>query len=734
MTVRPPTTGPLEDRQRRAGARPPDLTSFFAPRHVVVIGASSDPARVGGRPIAYLQRLGFEGQISPVNPKRDEIAGLRCYPSVLAVPDEPDLALIAVAGAAAVRAVEECGQRGVGAAIVFTAGFGEVGAEGRELERELLAAAERYGVRLCGPNTLGIISSPQHVPATFGTCLDRTETLEPGNVGLVSQSGALGAFMHRECQLLDVPLRHFVATGNEVDLTAGDYLHAIVGDPEVRAVGMYLEGIRDGDALIAGLERARELGKPVCILKVGRSERARAAAQSHTGALAGEDDVVDAILRQYGALRVDSIDDLLAFLQLASALTTWPASGGLGVVSLSGGLGVWAADVAERAGVRLPDLEEGTRTKLGDLLPSFASSANPVDVTGQIVNDPDLIAESLLLVAADENVDLILVGLGIQEHLGPQIARGIVRAAAETSKPIVTAWMAGPDEAYSLLTEGGLPWFSSLGTGLSATTHLAAWASRRRAWLERTDGPARPAAPQLDGADLVGTELEAKQVLRAAGVDVPAGRLVGSADDVRAYVEEVGGAVVLKGQVAGVAHKTELGLVEVGLATATEAADAFERMQRSARNAGLLGTDGVLTGLVEEMVDDVVELILGYRYDPVFGPVILLGLGGTRTELLRSFANRHAPLEVSDVEQMLRESDVARVLGGFRGGEVVDVAPLCETVLRFADLVTTNQDRFAEIEINPLGVRRGDGRVVALDALFVPHGDDRTSDQRTRSE
>lgn len=456
------------------------LGSFFAPEHVVVVGASSDPARVGGRPIDYLQRLGYRGRISPVNPNRDQIAGLTCYPNVDAVPGAPDLALVALAGRAAIEAIAACGRRGIRAAIVFTAGFSETGPEGADLEAELLAVARREGVRLCGPNTLGVISAPDKVTATFATCLDRTEVLEPGRVGLISQSGALGAFMHRECQLAGVPVRHFVATGNEADLTAGDYLLGMVEDPEVNAVGMYLEGIRDDAALIAGLERARELGKPVCILKVGRSERAALAAAAHTGAPSGPASV-EAELETAGALLVDGVDDVLAFLTATSRVAEPPNGGRVGFVSVSGGFGVWAADVAAANGVEVPDLDPRTREELDAILPGYASSMNPVDVTGQIVNEPELVAKALELVAAADDIDIIVVGLGIQDHLGGRIARGIVEAAATTTKPILTAWMAGPDEAYRTLDGAGLPSFRSLDDAMSAVTRLAAWARSRAA-------------------------------------------------------------------------------------------------------------------------------------------------------------------------------------------------------------------------------------------------------------
>lgn len=710
-----------------------NLDPLFAPEHIVIVGASSDSGRVGGRPIAYLQRLGYTGRISPVNPKREQIAGLQCYPSPLQVPGEPDLALIAVPGRAAVAAVEQCGERGIPSAIIFTAGFAEVGGGGAELEAELLQVARRYEMRVCGPNTLGIISGPLRAAASFGTCLDRTETLEPGNVGLISQSGALGAFMHRECQLLGVPLRHFVATGNEMDINAGDYLQYMAEDEGTRAVGLYLEGIRDGGSLIAGLERARELAKPVCVMKVGRGERAREAAQSHTGAMTGEDAVVDATLRQFGAVRMDSVDDLLAFLYLASSLREWPKGGRLGIVTMSGGVGVWSADVAEEAGVTLPDLTQETEVKLGEVLPDFASVTNPVDVTGQIVNEPSLLAESVAIVASDPNVDAVLVGLGLQETIGEEIAERVTETARATTKPVVTAWMAGPAEAYALLEAANVPIFRSLGTGLRAITNFAAWAKAQHAWR---DWPGEP--PRYESAVEAGiikgnpTEHEAKELLASVGINAPRGGLVHSGQAAAACISKLGGAAVMKAQLPGLAHKTEMGLVQLGIESPEQAHDSFQHMQQSAKAAGLLTDEEALPCLVEEMVDEAVELILGYRIDDVFGPLVLLGLGGTNTELFRWFATRVAPLRPQDVEGLLEESKAGTVLTGFRGRSVDDLSLLTDAVLRFADFVSANQHQLAEVEINPLGVLRGSGRVVALDALIVPKPEHADTERHTK--
>ena len=697
-----------------------DLDPFFQPSHIAVLGASSDPGRVGGRPVAYLQRFGYRGQVSPVNPNRSEIAGLPCYASVSEIPTTPDLALIALSGSAALAALEECGERGIPSAVLFTSELID-NVTGEPLENRMLAVARHYGMRLSGPNTLGLISSPTRTTATFATCLDQTSTLPEGNVCLISQSGALGTYMHRAAQQSGLAIRHFVATGNELDLGVGDYLRYLVEDEGTCAIGLYLEGVRDGSSLVAGLKRAQELGKPVVAMKVGRSEVAKKAAQSHTGALAGEDKVIDAVLRQFGAIRVHDVDDLLAFLQVMSPNRGW-AGGSLGVVTLSGGFGVWSADLAEQGGARLAEMNPATREMLEEVLPRFATVANPLDVTGQVVNETNLLERSVSIMAQDPGVDAILVGLGNIDSLGAELAEGIVRSAKATSKPIVVAWMNGPEEVYVRLHESGIPTLRSLGIGIRASVNASAWSANRERWLERSAlrpvGGLPADVRSLIAGSSTFTEAQAKDLLARIGVEGP--RRILASDPVEAAngADRLGFPVVLKAQIPGLVHKTELGFVKLDLKSADEVAESFERMSENALRHHLIEEQG-LTCLVEEMVENPIELILGYRKDPTFGAVLVLGLGGTEAELFSSVATRRLPLNVEDIQAMLAESNADQVLRGFRAPGAGSLSPLIDTVAKFSNFVLRTQDQFAEIEINPLAVVRGTGRVVALDALIV---------------
>lgn len=712
------------DRRRTAAG---SLEPLFAPKHVAIVGASGNPERIGGRPLEFLRRVGFTGIVSPVNPGYTEIAGWSCYPSLDDVPGQPDLVIVAVPRAAVLDVIRQAGRRGVQGAIVFTAGFAETGGDGQTLQEELKSVALEYGIRVCGPNSVGIISEPAKGALTFASCMDSTSSLEPGNIGFISQSGAIGAFIHRECQLRGRPLRHFVGTGNEVDITLGEYLEYMVEDPGTRAVGLYIEGIREGSSLIAGLKRARELGKPVVALKVGRSKLAQDAAASHTGALTGDDTVVDAVLHQYGAIRVDDIDDLLGCLDLASSFPDLPARGGLAVISISGGVGVWSADIASRNGLVMPELAESSQAQLAEFLPDFANLRNPIDVTGQIVNEPAFLARAISVVAEDPGIDIVVVALGIQDAKAAEIAAGIVGIQRTGRMRIAVSWMAGPQEAKSALSEAGVPVFESIGGGLRAAISIAVWANR----LPASAGVEKAVAELPLADESVDSEAGAKALLARIGIATPRSGRCRTEREVVALVESFGSKVVLKGQVTGVVHKSDLGLVELDIDSPEAATEAYRRMSRAAETAGLLRRGEPLSCLVEEQLENAVELILGAKQDDVFGTVIVLGLGGIQAELTRSFASRLAPLSDEDIGALITQSRAGTMLGGFRGIPVTDLRPLRETVRSFSELALSNASILSEIEINPLAVSPGDGEVVALDALMVLRSSEREGSEES---
>jgi len=691
-----------------------DLKKLFEPRSVAVIGASADGKKISGRPIRFLERAGFTGSVHPVNPKYETIMGLPCRPSVTAIPEPVDLALIFVPGPAVPAAVDDCVAAGVPLAIVFSAGFGETGGAGRAHQEELVARARAGRMRLIGPNSLGAVSARNGLVASFATLFDRDQLPPPGRVGLVSQSGALGAYMYALAQDQGVGFSRFVATGNTADLDLPDVIAYLADDDETDAIGVYLEGLTDGGRLLEALGRAQTAGKPTAILKVGRSEAGQRAAESHTGALAGSDAVFDAALRRSGAVRVPDPQALIDFLLLNTGDQP-PMTGGLAVLSASGGAAVWTADRFADFGLELAQLTPDTEARLAEALPAFASPRNPVDATAQMLNDASLFDTCLDAILADPGVGTLVVLSGLQERDGERYAQQIVeRARHAAGKRVAVAWLAAPDSVTTLLGRERIPMFGDLARCVNAVAASLIADQRRRA--------ARPAAqaPLLDANKELGsleTEHSAKQFLAHLGLEVPHGTLCDTRDETVAAASALGNRVVLKGQVAGLAHKSDHGLVRVGLEGADEVGAGFDSMRVA---MGAAATPGNVRGvLVEELLPEGLDLVVGCVRDPAFGPVTMIGLGGTLVELLHEVEFLVGEVDAEEAYARLGAVRWAALFDGFRGGPAYDRRAAAEAVALLSRLATQQANRISEIEINPLRVL-ADGRVVALDALVVP--------------
>lgn len=688
---------------------------LFGARHLAVVGASADPDKIGGRPLRYLDRAGFDGVVHPVNPRYDEVMGRPCAPSVAAIDGEVDLAIVAVPARAVEAAIDDCAAAGVPYAIVFSSGFAEVGAEGRARQDALVERARAGGVRLLGPNSLGIASSPNGLMASFATLFDRHETLLEGRVGFLSQSGALGVFIYALAQDQGLGFSRFVSIGNEADLDVADFLAFLANDPATSAIGGYLEGIDDGGRFLAAAERARAAGKPMSFLKVGRSDAGRRAAESHTGSLAGSDEVYDAALRQAGIVRASDPQGLIDFLDVHGRARRRPLRPGVAVLTISGGAGVWCADRLADHGLDLADLAPDTLATLTELLPAFATPQNPVDATGQIINDPLLFAGCIDALLEDPGVSTLVVVLGLQERGGDRFAQQIVDAHdRHAGTAIVVTWLAGPSSAMELLRRASVPAFGDLARAVEVVAGGVAASGH----LDRS-APAAPATAAHRVVDLDGraldTEHDAKALLAEAGIVVPAGTLCATVAEVIEAAARIGGAVALKGQVAGLAHKTEHRLVHLGLRGASEVRAAASELEGAlAAAAPASRRQGIL---VEPMAPDGVDLIVGCIDDTVFGPTLMVGAGGVLVEVVRDTAFRVAPVDVAAALEMLGETRAGPLLDGARGGPPLDRRAVAEVVARLSALVVGSGGRIREVEINPLRAHV-DG-AVALDALVA---------------
>ncbi|MEV6115077.1 acetate--CoA ligase family protein [Streptomyces sp. NPDC052109] len=689
----------------------PDLTRFFRPQSVAVIGASDTE----GRPNTGITRqlLGWAGRVGarvhPVHPTRPSVFGTPCVASVADLPEQVDLAVLLVADPLPV--IEELGDAKVRFAVAFASGFAETGEAGAAAQERLTQAVRRQGIRLLGPNTN--LNAFEHF----------REDLSGPAIALITQSGHQGRPVFA-LQELGIRLSHWAPTGNEADLETADFLSWFAEQPEVGAIACYVEGLKDGRAFLLAADRAARRKVPVIAVKVGRTETGARTAASHTGKLTGADDVVDAAMRQFGVVRVDGLDELqdtAALLARARA----PLADGVAVYSISGGTGAHAADLATAAGLRLPRLSEARQAELHQWIPEYLSVANPVDNGGHPVGDRRgrKIIDAIL---ADPSIGVLICPItGPFPPLSDKLVADLVEAAEETDKLVCVVWGSpvGTEAAYRevLLGSSRVATFRTVGNCLTA---VRAWLDHHRFvgdYRSPFDEAPRVPSPSFRKAEALmhpGRQLSehaAKQLLRAYGIRVPREQLVTSAAAAVRAAAQVGYPVVMKASGAQIAHKTELGLVKIGLTSASQVRDAYRELMDIARYEGV-ALDGIL---VCQMVEQGVEMVVGVTHDDLFGPTVTVGLGGVLVEVLHDAAVRVPPFGEDQARAMLAELRGRALLDGVRGRPPADREALVEVVLRVQRMALELGEHIAELDINPLMVLpRGQG-AVALDALVV---------------
>ncbi|WP_369645268.1 acetate--CoA ligase family protein [Variovorax sp. V118] len=689
------------------------LSALFAPRAIAVVGASSNAQKIGGIPVDYQRRFGFEGALYPVNPNADRIQDLPAFPSLRAIGQPVDLAILAVPSALVDGALDDAIAAGVKGVVLFSSGFAEVGAEGAAAQARLGDKARAAGVRLVGPNCLGFMNIARHVYATFSPAPGVGRVM-PGRIGLVSQSGAFGAYAYAMARARGVGLSLWATTGNEADVQVADCLAWLAQDPDTDVIMAYMEGCRDGPRLRAALALAQANGKPVVMVKVGRTALGAEAAASHTAALAGDDAVYDAVFRQYGVLRARNLTE---FFDLAhsAAVAGRPRDRSIGLFTLSGGVGALMADEASAQGLDAQPLSEAAQDTLRSWVP-FAAPRNPVDITGQVTNDMTLI---------DRTARVMLDDQGFASWMGFLAAAG----ASDAFWPVLRSLVASLREAYpdTLL---------AVSTLLSPERRAELEAMRCLVFADPSDGirtiaalaglkpaaavaatPASTKAP-LTLAPGTMSEPDALALLADAGVPVVAHRVVRSADEAAAAAEALGEAVVVKIVSADIPHKSDVGGVALGLRGAAQARAAFERTRDLALTAR---PEARLDGaLVARMLTGGVECIAGVHRDPVFGPVLMFGLGGIHVETLRDVSLRALPITRDDALAMVRELRAFAILNGARGRPPVDLDSIADALCALADFAQRAGDSLDSAEINPLIARpQAEGGCVAVDALVV---------------
>ncbi|MFF8536809.1 acetate--CoA ligase family protein [Streptomyces sp. SAS_267] len=708
---RPAEVDDLDVSGRPLYAAVPDLDRFFRPECVAVIGASDAEGRpntgITRQLIDWAGRVG--ARLHPVHPTRRSVFGLPCLPSVADLPEQVDLAVLLVGDPLPV--IGELAEAKVRFAVAFASGFAETGAEGAAAQTRLAAAVRGSGLRLLGPNT------------NLNAFENFRDDLDGPAIALITQSGHQGRPVFA-MQQLGVRISHWAPTGNEADLETADFISYFSERPEVGAIACYVEGLKDGRSFLLAADRAARRKVPVVAVKVGRTETGARTAASHTGKLTGADTVVDAAMRQYGVIRVDGLDELQDTAALLARARP-PQADGVVVYSISGGTGAHFADLATEAGLDLPVLSEAKQAELHTWIPEYLNVANPVDNGGHPVGDwrGRKIIDAIL---ADPAVGVLICPItGPFPPMSDKLAQDLVDAAEQTDKLVCVVWGSpvGTEAAYreTLLGSSRVATFRTFANCITAVRahldHARFTAAYRSPFDEapRTPSPSFRKAQALMRPGQQLSEHGAKQLLRAYGIRVPREQLVTSAAAAVRAASQVGYPVVMKASGAQIAHKTELGLVKIGLTSASQVRDAYRELTDIARYEGI-SLDGVL---VCQMVERGVEMVVGVTHDQLFGPTVTVGLGGVLVEVLRDTAVRVPPFGDDQARAMLSELRGRALLDGVRGGPPVDVDALVEVVIRVQRMALELGDEISELDINPLMVLpRGQG-AVALDALVM---------------
>ena len=681
-----------------------ELERFFHPRTIAVIGATDDKRKPG---YALLMKVKARAErdgatVYGVNPRLDDIDGIKCYPTLLEVPGEIDVAVIMIGDAE--KGLRDAVAKRARFAVIFTAGFREVGAEGAKREEELAKIARDGGVRLFGPNTN--VNAFEMFPETDGKKL-----------ALITQSGHQGRPIAQGVEL-GIGVKYWAPTGNEADLESADFIEYFVDLPDVAVVSAYIEGFKSIPRLKAAAEKAARAGKPIVLVKIGRTEAGQRMAMAHTGHLTGSDDVMSAFFRQYGMVRVDDLDELLETSALFTRLPR-PNGEGLCVYAISGGTGAHMADLCAWGGLTLPTLTEETQQKLREAIPDYLTVSNPVDNGAQVVRKGGLNKRCIDLCLDDPNVDILVCPItGILPSMSKVVAGDIVDAYKEAKKPVIVIWGSPvtDEEGYRILVEGGVPMFRSFRSFVvGLRRYLDYW--KFLSTFEERVVPA-PRMPSGFETMLAGSgplsEYDSASLAAQFGVPFARSTLCETEQQASEAAAQLGGHVVMKACGSGILHKSDAGLVRIGV---TDPAMAFRELDAAGReHAGDAGYDGVL---VQELADEGEEVIVGFSRDPLFGPVVLFGLGGIFVEVLKDVALRVAPLTRRDAEEMIREVKGFPLLDGARARPKADVDALADLLMKVSQMACEAGDRVSELDLNPIRVRPAGQGLVALDALVV---------------
>ena len=700
----------------------PDLRRLFAPQSVAYIGATEDLRKFGGRCIRELLDFGFQGELFPVNPRRDEVFGIRCYRSIEEVPRVPDHVGIVLPAEAIPDALATCGRLGIPFATVFSAGFAETGSEqGRALQRRIVASARDHGIRFVGPNCNGLVNFVDRVAMT-STASIRGPRLAAGDIGVVSNSGGAGQVnVMWRAQEMGLGIRYQISCGNDADLDLLDYMAFMIEDPGTRVVLALAERLGSRDRLEALAARAAELGKPILMVKVGRSEAGSRMAASHTGAVTGADEVASAVLDELGIIRVDDCNELYEAAMLLRSPRR-PRGRAMTATSLSGGNLVMIADLGGARGMTFPSFSEPTRTTLAELLPGFVAAGNPTDLTAASVGRDDVFASVCRTLHDDPAIDVVMPVITFAPAAD---IRSLMAFDQQADKPLTILWTGRCSDDPSLtpasLIAAGHIVFRDVLPAIKAIDVAVRW----QEGLERRARPPAVRPAGTDPARLAGwpdaggtlDEHRSKQLVAAYGLRITAEQLVATVEEALVAAARIAAPVALKLVSADIPHKTEAGVLRLGLDTPEAIRTAWDAILESARRHR---PDARISGmLVQEMVVGGEELLLGVSRDPVFGPVITVGLGGIFVEVLRDVAIALPPLSHERALELLQGLRCYPLLAGARGRPMLDVDAAADAIVRLSWLAVDAGERLTELDLNPIRVLPKGRGIRVVDALAI---------------
>ena len=697
------------------------LHSFFWPESIAVLGASPDLHRIRGRLLHQLRENGFPGRILPINPSYQEIAGLPCYSSIAAVGTPVDLALVAIPAAGVAPALEECALAGVKNALIISSGFAEEGGAAGDMQAALVDVTQRTGIRACGPNCEGYFNALGKVATTFSPTVEvkedeHTVLVSDRRVGVIAQSGGIGFALFNRGKAAGIGFSYVISTGNEADLNMADFLDYMVEDPNTHAVMLFCEAVRNGPSFVAALDKARRIGKPIIAIKVGRSNAGSRASASHTASLSGSYTTYHAIFERYGVIEAEDADEAVA---IAGVLVTCPLPRGrsVGIVTPSGGGGVWMADTLSACGLLVPPLSADMQARLRPVMPSYGASGNPVDVTAQGSQTGPATMTAMEQLAQSDEIDMLVLITSLASVTRISLDGPRVRATAQRCNKPMTVW------TYTLPSEFGRA--GAAGCGLfvhSDLRNVGVAISKLAGYAEALAQPI-PETPDLAGiAPLppnlprVLPEYAAKHAL-SAFLPSSSEQLATTAAEAVDAATALGFPVALKIQSPDLPHKTEAGGVRLNLADAASVRAAYDTMMRDVLafkpDARIDGTT------VQTMAPKGHELVIGMVNDPTFGPVLMVGYGGVTVELFGDVAHSPAPVDETEAERMIRSLRSAPLLTGFRGSKPIDLAPAASLIARLSDAALAYADRIAEMEFNPVILHADGSGLTIADALVT---------------